>query len=336
MSTPILHLDISRRFGNHFLKARADVPLTGITALEGPSGSGKTLLLRSIAGLEKGANGSILFGDIVWQSQNRFVAPQARRIGYVFQDTRLFEHLDVAGNLAYGHKRAGAAPEVLQIVSAALDLGGLLHRQVNALSGGEKQRVALGRALAMQPQLLLLDEPLSGLDQARKAEILPYIARAVQATRCPAIYVSHERRETAFLADRIMKMQAGQLSAPVECETSLPAVLTKVGSDLALFVDGHQTGLSVAAKAGTKHKIRINTDSAILSRDNPGQSSALVCLPVEIINVTALDAQNCALVLGGQGWQIRLVKSATICAQMQLETGQKVWLNLTDANLMPD
>lgn len=331
MSKTMLHLDISQQFGSHNLCAKVDVPLQGITALQGPSGSGKTLLLRIISGLEKQPGASIRFGDTVWQSQNKFVPPQARRIGYVFQDTRLFGHLDVAGNLGFGHRRAGAAPEILQVVTEALDLGPLLTRQIYGLSGGEKQRVALGRALAMQPQLLLLDEPLTGLDQARKSEILPYITAAVQATGCPAIYVSHERRETAILADRIMQMRGGKLSAPVECETTVLAVL---GAGGALFVDGQKTGLVAAQNGARTHKIRINTDSVILSRDNPGQSSALLSLPVEITSLTRENAGDFDLVLAGQGWQIRLSKPAAVCLTMQLQAGQRIWLNVTQAQVL--
>ncbi len=334
MSKSMLHLDISQQFGSHNLCAKIDVPLQGITALQGPSGSGKTLLLRIIAGLEKQAGASIRFGDTVWQNQNRFVPPQARRIGYVFQDTRLFGHLDVAGNLAFGHRRAGAGPEILQIVTEALDLGPMLTRQIGGLSGGEKQRVALGRALAMEPQLLLLDEPLTGLDQARKAEILPYISAAVQAAGSPAIYVSHERRETAFLADRIMQMQGGKLSAPAKCETTVPAV---AGAGGALFVDGQKTGLVAGQSRGPNHKIRINTDSVILSRDNPGQSSALLRLPVEITDLRrggAAGAGGFDLVLAGQGWQIRLSRPAALCLAMQLQAGQKIWLNVTEAQVL--
>jgi len=330
--TGMLHLDIALQLGSHTLTAKADVPLAGITALEGPSGSGKTSLLRSIAGLEKQARGTIRFGDQVWQSDKQFLSARKRRIGFVFQDARLFKHLDVTANLTYGHQRSAAAPEVLQRVIQALDLAPLMRRQVSRLSGGEIQRVALGRALAMDPQLLLLDEPMSGLDQLRKDEILPYIARAVKATGCPAIYVSHARRETALLADQIMYMKNGQLSGPVRCHTTMKAVAQ--GGDGALFVDGVKTRLLAATKAAKEQSIRINTDSAILSLDDPGQSSALICLPVEIASITAQGPDNCQLVLVGQGWDIQLIKPASHCVAMGLKAGQKIWLNVIDAHVV--
>jgi len=321
-----LHLDISLALGDHSLTAKADVALSGITALEGPSGSGKTSLLRSISGLEKTASGQIIFGDTVWQSGREFMPAQKRRIGFVFQDTRLFKHLDVAENLAYGHKRSGVGRDVLDRVIDALDLGRLLSRYADGLSGGEKQRVALGRALAMDPQLLLLDEPLTGLDQSRKDEILPYIAIAVRTMGCPAIYISHDARETAFLADHILRMQDGVLTGPTVCETTLKAV----AQGGVLFVDGHQTRLAVARQAGAKYDIRIHTSSVVLSRENPGQSNALISVPVEVREISnATD-----LLLAGNDWQIRLSQPNSQTQAMGLQTGQKIWLNVTDAQLI--
>ena len=321
-----LHLDISLALGDHNLTAKADVPLNGITALEGPSGSGKTSLLRSISGLEKAANGLIMFGDTVWQSGREFMPAQKRRIGFVFQDTRLFNHLDVAANLAYGHDRCGAGAEVLERVIDALDLGPLLGRYADGLSGGEKQRVALGRALAMDPQLLLLDEPLTGLDQSRKDEILPYISKAVRSMDCPVIYISHDAREAAFLADHILRMQDGVLTGPTVCETTLRSV----AQGGVLFVDGHQTQLAVTGQVGAKYDIRINTSSVVLSRENPGPSNALISVPVEVREIS--DATD--LLLAGNDWQIWLSQPNSQTKAMGLQTGQKIWLNVTDAQVI--
>ncbi|PIE16916.1 MAG: molybdenum ABC transporter ATP-binding protein [Rhodobacterales bacterium] len=331
--TDCLYLDISLQLGDHRLSAQLDLPLQGITALEGASGSGKTSLLRCIAGLERRCLGRISFGAQIWQDQRRFLAPQKRRIGYVFQDTRLFAHLTVRDNLAYGHQRAGAAGQVLQRVVEALDLGDLLQRRVEALSGGEAKRVALGRALAMDPQLLLLDEPLTGLDRRRKDEILPYIADAVQATGCPAIYVSHERRETALLADRVLRMQQGRLSGPEPCDTHLNATARHTNGQWRLCVDGHPTGLTVPDGAKTSYTLRLNPESVVLSQRDPGPCSAMLCLPVELRALGPVEAGHRRLTLGGAGGQLRLLKPAEFCQRMQLSVGQKLWLMANEASI---
>lgn len=202
-----LSFDIQITQEDFTLSAAADIPLNGITALSGPSGSGKTTLLRAIAGLEPVKTGYVHFAEEDWTK-----APfHHRGIGYVFQDARLFPHLDVAGNLSYGATRREVPDDMVQAVVDALDLRPLLARKTTTLSGGETRRVALGRALASGPRILLLDEPLTGLDRARKFELMPYIAQAVAAFDVPAIYVTHSASEIGFLADRVLHIEAGQL-----------------------------------------------------------------------------------------------------------------------------
>ncbi len=329
MSDP-LHLDITLTLGDYALRAKGDIPLTGITALEGASGSGKTTLLRSIAGLEPSAKGMIRFGDVVWQGDGVFLPPQARRIGYVFQDARLFKHMDVGQNLAYGHRRAGAAPEVLERVITALDLSDMLTRRVGALSGGEKQRVAIGRALAMDPQLLLMDEPMSGLDRTRRNEILPYISRAVQTMGCPAIYVSHERRETSMMAGRIMKIANGQLHPPVICETTLPYDIRQGGDGPVLYIGGQETRVPVGKKMMQGGLLRFNEASVMLSIDNPGLSTAMVSLPAMLLEISPDGVLANRLVLQGDGWRIAVTKSQTTCDVAGLHIGKPVWVSIAE------
>ena len=328
-----LNLDISLTLGDYALTAQADIPLTGITALEGPSGSGKTTLLRSIAGLEPSAKGVIRFGDVVWQGDGVFLPPQARRIGYVFQDARLFKHLDVGQNLAFGHKRAGAAPEVLDRVIQALDLSDMLTRRVGALSGGEQQRVAIGRALAMDPQLLLMDEPMSGLDRARRDEILPYIARAVRTTGCPAIYVSHERRETSMLADQIIQVTDGTLRAPVKCETTLPYVVQDGNDGPVMWIGGQETGLPVNGPVGVTGVVRFNEASVTLNSEHPGVTTAALCLPVKLVEIESEKASLIRLVLEGKGGRIAIYKSAQECRLADLQVGQRFWASIPELRI---
>src|SRR5690606_34860029 len=146
----------------------------GITALLGPSGSGKTTVLRIIAGLERDAAGRVTFDGDPWQIDNALLPPHERRIGYVFQDGRLFPHRSVAANLRFS-RRGRRGPIAFADVVEALGLASLLGRRPTSLSGGEQQRVAIGRALLSAPRLLLMDEPVSALDPASRREVLRYI-----------------------------------------------------------------------------------------------------------------------------------------------------------------
>lgn len=188
---------------------------SGVTALFGRSGSGKTSLIRVIAGLTRPDHGRVsVNGDILLDTESRiFVPKHKRRCGYVFQEGRLFPHLSVRQNLEYGRwfaKNIGQGENLDHIVEL-LGIGALLDRRPAKLSGGEKQRVAIGRALLSAPRLLLMDEPLAALDEDRKAEILPYLERLRDETRIPIVYVSHSVAEVARLADRVVMMKDGRV-----------------------------------------------------------------------------------------------------------------------------
>ena len=208
-----LDLDIEFTAGAFRLKARETLVLDGITGLFGASGSGKSTLLRILAGLETRARGRIAFNGTVWLDGRRTVPAHRRHVAMAFQDARLFSHLDVLGNLAYGRKRAREARFGFDQVIGALDLAPLLARRVDALSGGERQRVAIGRALLASPRLLLLDEPMSALDEGRKGEILPYIERLRDEFALPMILVSHSAAEMARLAGAVIVLADGRVVA---------------------------------------------------------------------------------------------------------------------------
>lgn len=201
--------------GEFTLDVDQSFPLDGITALFGPSGGGKSTLLRIIAGFEQSAGGDVGFGEQRWQCQadHQFTPPHLRGVGYVFQDTRLFSHLTVLGNLAYADKRSDGQNAQINLDSVvdALDLSALLKRRTTALSGGEMQRVAIGRALLSRPQLLLMDEPLAALDFKRKAGILPLIAKLPTLFAMPVIYVTHAIEEVMYLANRMIVLSDGKV-----------------------------------------------------------------------------------------------------------------------------
>ena len=198
------------------LEAKFDVQAGYCLGMMGASGSGKTTLLHTIAGLLMPASGVIQSNQQLWfdSRQNIQLPPWQRHVGIVFQDNRLFPHLSVQQNLVYGMP-AGKVAISLEEVIAVLDIGQLIKRKPNQLSGGEKQRVAIGRALLSQPTVLLMDEPLSGLDDALKQQVLPYIAKVVKTFGLPTLYVSHVREEVAGIADEVLQLAQGQLRQPV-------------------------------------------------------------------------------------------------------------------------
>ena len=190
----------------------------GLTALFGRSGSGKSTLIDIIGGLVRPTRGRVAIDGQVLVDTERgvFVPSHRRRVGYVFQDSRLFPHLSVRNNLLYGRwfsRPDGGASGDLASVVKLLDIGPLLDRRPDFLSGGEKQRVAIGRALLAHPRLLLMDEPLASLDEARRAEILPYIERLRDDAGVPIVYVSHSAAEVARLATTVVILTEGKVTA---------------------------------------------------------------------------------------------------------------------------
>ncbi|MBL4872798.1 MAG: molybdenum ABC transporter ATP-binding protein [Rhodobacteraceae bacterium] len=218
MSVKTLRLRARLPFEDHTIEFNEGISLNGITALFGPSGSGKSTLLRIIAGFEKRGNIRLTYDNAIWTDTNAriFCPPHERPVGMVFQDDRLFSHLSVAGNLAFADKRSPKVnhPITMDQVVKSLDLLNLLNKFPATLSGGEKQRVALGRTLLTQPELLLLDEPLSALDIRRKAELLPFLEKIPREFGVPAIFVSHAIDEVARLADEVILLSPdGHVSA---------------------------------------------------------------------------------------------------------------------------
>ena len=212
----MLAVDIEKRLGEFEIAAKFEAA-GGAIALFGPSGSGKTSIVSMIAGLVKPDRGRIALDDtVLFDSAARVDVPtHRRRIGYVFQEGRLFPHLTVAQNLDYGRWMSGLASDAAERdrIVAMLDIGNLLKRRPGKLSGGERQRVAIGRALLMKPRLLLLDEPLASLDRKRKLEILPYLARLRDEAKVPMIYVSHQAGEIQRLASQVVRIEDGRVQA---------------------------------------------------------------------------------------------------------------------------
>lgn len=256
-----LHVTLRHRFQNATIDVQFDAPTPGVTALFGPSGSGKSTVIAAVAGLLRPDHCHIVLDDEVLSD----TPPEARRAGLVFQDARLFPHMSVAANLRYGLRRAAAGPIRFDDVVALLGIGALLDQRPHTLSGGERQRVAIGRALLAQPRLLLMDEPLASLDDDRKAEILPYLAEIKSAMRLPVLYVTHAIEEIARLADTVVLMDRGTVTAAGD----LPDLTSRADLPLARRDD---------AAAVLPARIEAHDPERQLSRIMAGGASLLVPL----------------------------------------------------------
>ncbi|MBY6199770.1 molybdenum ABC transporter ATP-binding protein [Maritalea mobilis] len=303
-----VEIDIQHDFKSFQLDVQISAP-PGITALFGRSGSGKTSIINSVAGLLHPDEGKIsIDGTPLFDRAAGVNLPvHHRRLGYVFQDARLFPHLTVRQNLTFGRWFAPErAPQAeLDRVVEMLGIGHLLSRRPGALSGGEKSRVALGRALLSSPRLILADEPLAALDEARKAEIIPYFERLRDEARVPILYVSHSPAEVARLATTVVALDAGHVVAQGPAAEVLgdPEVMplgprgagAVIGARVAAH---HQDGLSelqaggvplflprVAATVGTTLRLRIAAQDVLLSRARPEGLSALNILPGRIDSI---------------------------------------------------
>ncbi|WP_210394851.1 molybdenum ABC transporter ATP-binding protein [Motiliproteus sediminis] len=237
-----ISVQLAHRLGAFSLDLGFEAPGVGVTALFGPSGSGKTSVLRAVAGLERCHDARVVVNGEVWQQPGLFVPVHRRRLGYVFQEASLFPHLSVADNLTFGWRRLPQAERLLQPARAAelLGLEALLQRRPNRLSGGERQRVAIARALLNSPRLLLLDEPLSALDQQAKRSILGYLQRLQDELAIPMLFVSHDPGEVAQLADYLVLLKGGGVTAAgsaADLMTRLDLSLAR-GADAESVLDG--------------------------------------------------------------------------------------------------
>ena len=287
MSGLRIRIELSR--GAFVLAVEQDLPRSGVTALFGPSGSGKTTLLRCMAGFEESARGEVAFEGEIWQDSARglFTPAHQRPCGYVFQEANLFAHLSVRANLEYGQRRV-AQPQRRQSFEQTVELlgiGPLLSRPATKLSGGERQRVAIARALLVSPRLLLMDEPLAALDSARKAEILYYIERLRDELALPIVYVSHAVDEVVRLADHVVMLADGRVSAfgPVSATIGGGAVLDATVAEQDLengvarieFAGGALYAADLDALPGERVRARIASRDVALALTRPTDSSFL-------------------------------------------------------------
>jgi len=347
-----------RKRGAFTLDVRFDLPTPGVAALFGRSGSGKSTVVNTIAGLLKPDAGRIVHdGSVLLDTQRQIdVPPECRRMGYVFQDARLFPHLSVAGNLRYAERRAaGSAYVSLDAVTGLLDLGSLMDRRTHQLSGGERQRVAIGRALLTQPQLLLLDEPLAGLDGARREEVLPYLETLRDHLSIPMVYVTHDFDEVLRLATHIVLMESGVVVAQGEAaKMSLdPHLRSLSGPDqVGAIIEGVVLGfdsasgltkvrvghgdLHVQAKdlaVGTALRVQLLARDVIISTQIPRHLSVRNCLAglVTGIQDDDLGSDLVTIDIGGAEIVARITKAAT--RELSLTAQMNAWALVKSVSL---
>ncbi len=246
------------------------LPAQGVTALFGSSGSGKTTLLRCIAGLEKAPTGHLIVNGKIWQDAQHWLPTHKRELGYVFQEPSLFSHLTVMGNLLYGRRGVSNDQKVsLDLAIELLGIEHLLDRKPDRLSGGERSRISIARALAANPSILLMDEPLAALDFKRKQEIIPYLERLHESLKIPMIYVTHSADEVARLADHLVVMENGHVIA----NGSLSEMLTRIDLPVRLGQDaGAVLNAKVAEVDKEWHLVRVTFDGGDLWVNDHGFS----------------------------------------------------------------
>jgi len=348
----MLRVELRKRRGDFALDVNFSAPTPGVTALFGRSGCGKSTLISLIAGLLPPDSGRIVLDDeVLFDSEQRVsVDARLRRIGVVFQDARLFPHLSVLGNLRYGARRQPPdAPQRISFddVVSLLGLAALIQRRPRDLSGGEQQRVALGRALLAQPRLLLLDEPMASLDLARREEVLPYFERLSDALAIPIVYVSHQFDEVLRLATRVVLLDTGRTVADGDIATVSrhPALRAIVGPDavgavmtgsvervdasglVELRVGDAAFNVEIdGASVGQRIQIQVLARDVIIASELPRALSVRNVVPARVVAVTP-DVGRAVLVeldLGGTATLLARI-TARASQELGLAAGKQVW-----------
>lgn len=348
------------------LEVETRLPACGVTALFGPSGCGKTSLLRCIAGLDRRPGGRLSVAGEVWQNEQVFRAVHQRPLGYVFQEANLFPHLSVLANLQFGMRRSlrqgGRAASPLDVragLEQAIELfglGSLLQRKPEHLSGGEKQRVSIARALASAPRLLLMDEPLAALDHARKQEILPYLERLHREAEIPVLYVSHAPDEVARLADYLVLMEEGRILAqgPLQEMLTRLDLPMKPGHDRETVVEGVIAALDAewqlarvdfaggslwtrdpGIALGTAVRVGILASDVSLALELPANTSIQNLLPAEVEAIAA-DAHPSQVLLRLKTGECRILATLTrrAVASLGIKPGMRLWAQIKSVALL--
>ena len=333
------------------------LPGRGVSAIFGASGCGKTTLLRAIAGLEPDVRGRLRVNGEPWQTERHRLAPHRRPLGFVFQEASLFAHLSVRGNLDYGLRRVPRSQRRVPLdqVIRLLGIDGLLERRPGQLSGGERQRVAIARALATSPRLLLMDEPLSALDQARKNEIMPYLESLHDELAIPVLYVSHAIDEVARLADHLVLLDAGRVTASGDAfalfaRTDLPLAHDDYAAALILaIVAGHDDRFGLTEldfdggrflvprrqlAVGTRVRLRIIARDVSLVLDRPERTSILNVIPAVVSEIADAGVAQVLVRLDADGTPMLARITRKSASHLQLRPGLRVFAQVKSVAIL--
>lgn len=317
--------------GFDFNTGDVQLPSEGITAIFGPSGCGKTTLFKTLSGLEK-AQGWVKLNHQAWQSDRLFLPVHKRRIGMVFQDAALLPHLCVQGNLDYALKRSGLATSESVRWIELLDLGHLLNQSVLTLSGGQKQRVGIARALLSNPQILMLDEPMSALDWRTKNELIPLIKAVSDEAKVPTLLITHAPEEVARLADHVLLLNQGK----VEQLESLQQTLSRPDSPLfdekgAVSVLIGQPGLVVE---GLQQISLADKTLWVKPMATPSQENVRVRVLARDVSIALSDPADLSITNHLQVTIEELIPQGEhrVLARLKLHNGQHLFAELTQAS----
>ncbi|MCW8884792.1 MAG: molybdenum ABC transporter ATP-binding protein [Motiliproteus sp.] len=333
------------------------IPKRGITAIFGPSGCGKTTLLRAIAGLEHSPRGYLKIGEEIWQDGDIFLPTHQRPLGYVFQEASLFDHLSVRSNVEYGLKRIPMDERQVSLDQAIelLGISQLMDRRPDQLSGGEKQRVSIARAIAVSPKILLMDEPLSALDYQRKREIMPYLESLQQQLEIPILYVSHSPDEVARLAQQMVLLDAGKVQAVgpmTELLTRLDLPLAhydKAGALVEATVAGHDDDFELThldfpggrfsigrqqLTVGQSVRIRVTARDVSLTLEHQQGTSILNVFPVTIDEIIPGDKTRVTVRLNAGGVPLLSRVTRKSVTALDLKPGKQIFAQVKTVALL--
>ncbi len=352
------HIAFSSPESSHpALDVDTQLPGEGVTALFGRSGAGKTTFLRCVAGLEHDPNGELHIGERIWQNQHTTLPCHKRNVGYVFQEPRLFPHLNVEANLRFGQRSRSDARARDNELFDLLDICPLLGRPIHGLSGGEQQRVAIGRALLSNPEILLMDEPLSSLDAPRKRELLPYLERIKNEAGIPILYVSHSLQEVGRLADYLVVLERGRLLTAGDPVTILNEY--QRGSEYSdnpstlidAFISSVDTQAHLVALAlgdqvlhlrsdqlvqGDNARVQIYAKDVSIALSEAKDSSILNILPAKVGAIVPNNRDGTVavrLLLANEQELISLITLKSL-HRLQLTVGKQVWAQIKSVALI--
>ena len=352
-------LDFSFDFkkGDFHLQIQESIPTDSVTAIFGPSGCGKTSLLRALAGLDKYPNSTISLNDNTWQDQDSLLPTNQRDIGFIFQEPNLFPHLTVEKNLEFGLNRTAKNLQKIDFKSvvSVLNIQDFLKRNPRQLSKGQKQRVAIGRALLSSPKILLMDEPLSGLDTQSKSEIIPYLEKISQEFSLPIIYVTHDLAEISQFIDQVLFLENGRKThflPTAEAFNSLNSPLNKFHSPQSIIeatIDSHEpdyflttltfsggeiTVSSIEKSIGKKVKVRIPAQGVSITLEKANATSVQNIFPASVCDIRLTPKSKANIQLDSNGTKLIATITKKSLNELKLKNGLNVFIQVKSVELL--